>query len=278
MTPARWTCSCNSAASAAKPGCSTGLTGEQKWFRSHSTDKREFGRTWFTLYDHDGDGLEDVLTNYPDVYCVADGKSGDLRIKKQVKELVPGDGYYGSSVACDFLGDGTTQLLYCNVNAIALLKRDGTAVWKTPFDVKDPRHPNYGSDVRPAPGDADGDGRMEIFVPGMKVAGNRELHCLDAASGAMKWRLPLPTDRSMEPAVADIDGDGRDECILAIGSNVHAIGSASPDGKNGVIKWTLPLPNYLSNVAIADVLGDGKPQIVVSCGDGFVYGIGAARQ
>ncbi len=253
-----------------------GRTGAKMWFRSHSTDDREFGTTLFTIFDFNGDGCDDVLTNYPDVFCVADGRTGELLLKKHARDLLPGDPYYGSSVAYDFLGDGTTQVLYRNVNTIALLRLDGTTVWRTPFDPKDPRHPNYGSDVRVVPGDADGDGRLDLFVPGVKIGGKRELQCLDAATGALKWRLPLPGEKPTEPAVADIDGDGRDECVFTVAGDVFAVGQAPGEAAAGAVKWKLTLPNYTSSVAIADVTGDGKPQVVVSCNDGYVYGIGAA--
>jgi outer membrane protein assembly factor BamB len=255
-----------------------GRSGGKIWFRARATPERDFGHNWFTIFDYNGDGRDDVLTNQPDVFCIADGATGELLLQKHARDLLPGDPYYGSSVACDFLGDGTTQVLYRNVNIIALLRLDGAVVWRTAWDPKDPRHPNYGSDVRVVPGDADGDGKLDVFVPGVKVAGKRELHCLDATTGALKWRLVLPGgEQPTDPAVADVDSDGRDECVFTIASTVYCVG-ASSDGSSGVIKWSLPLPNYTSSVAIADATGDGQAQIIVSCSDGFVYGIGAARQ
>jgi outer membrane protein assembly factor BamB len=254
-----------------------GRSGQQKWSRSHSTDDRDFGTALFTIFDFNGDGHEDVLTNYPDVFCVADGMSGELLLKKHARDLLPGDPYYGSTIAADFLGDGATQMLFSSVKTIALLRTDCSAVWKTPFDVKDPRHPRYGSDVRVAPGDADGDGKLDLFVPGVIIDGKRELQCLNAATGELKWRLPLPSqEKPTDPAVCDIDGDGRDECVFAIASNVYCVGAAA-DGKSGAIEWSVPLPNYMSSVAVADPTGDGSAQVLVSCNDGFVYGIGGAR-
>jgi outer membrane protein assembly factor BamB len=158
---------------------------------------------------------------------------------------------------------------------MALLRLDGTAVWKTPWDEKDPCHPYHGSDVRPAPGDADADGHVDLFVPGVKCGDKRELQCRDAASGAVKWRLPL-SEHPSEPAVADIDSDGRDECLFTVATKLYCVG-ATPDGRAGQVKWTLPLPNYATGPAVADVLGDGHAQIVVGCQDGYVYGIGAAK-
>jgi outer membrane protein assembly factor BamB len=253
-----------------------GRSGAPIWSRARATPDRDFGPNWFTIFDYNGDGREDVLTNQPDVFCIADGATGGLLLQKHARDLLPCDPYYGSTVADDFLGDGTTQLLYRSAKVIALLRLEGTTIWQTPWDPKDPRHPNYGSDVRVAAGDADGDGRLELFVPGAKMAGRREFQCLNAATGALRWRIPLPgNEQPTDPAVADIDSDGRDECIFTIASNVYCIGE-SPDGKSGIVEWTLPLPNYTSSVTVADSTGDGTAQVLVSCNDGTIYGIGAA--
>jgi hypothetical protein len=95
-------------------------------------------------------------------------------------------------------------------------------------------------------------------------------------SGSLKWKLSL-NGKPTEPAVADIDSDGRDECIFTIGGNLYTVGAAD-DGQSGAIEWTLPLPSYTSSVAVADVMGDGQAQIVLSCADGYVYGVGARQQ
>jgi outer membrane protein assembly factor BamB len=250
-----------------------GRTGEPVWFRSHSTDEREFGRTWFTIFDFNRDGSEDVLTNSPDVFCVADGASGELLLKKHARDFVPGQGYFGSTVSADFLGDGSTQMLFSNANTLALLRLDGSTVWTTGFDKDDPAYPNFGSDMRPLPADVDGDERLELLVPGHKSGDGRALRCLDAATGSLKWQLPLP-GKPTEPAVADIDGDGRDECVFTIGSTLYSVG-ATDDGQSASTEWSLALPSLTSSVAVADVMGNGQAQIVLSCADGYVYGLGA---
>jgi outer membrane protein assembly factor BamB len=253
-----------------------GRTGEPVWFRSHSTDEREFGRSWFTIFDFNRDGHEDALTNCPDVFCIADGASGELLLKKHARDFVPGQGYFGSTVVTEFLGNGSEQMLFANSNTLALLEHDGSMVWTTGFDKNDPAYPNFGSDVRPNPADVDGDGRLELIVAGAKSGDQRELRCFDMNSGSLKWKLSL-NGKPTEPAVADIDSDGRDECIFTIGGNLYTVGAAD-DGQSGAIEWTLPLPSYTSSVAVADVMGDGQAQIVLSCADGYVYGVGARQQ
>jgi len=110
------------------------------------------------------------------------------------------------------------------------------------------------------------------------LAGRETL--LDAATGALKWRFPMPDESPTFPAVADIDGDGRDECVFTMGNIVYAVGAAKASPvlpPAGRIHWKLDLPGTAGPAAIADAEGNGVAQIIVACSDGHVYGIGPAR-
>src|SRR5207244_3331178 len=109
----------------------------------------------------------------------------------------------------------------------------------------------------------------------------REFQCRDAATGALKWSVPMPDEPFSFPAVADIDGDGRDECVFSMGKTIYAVGAtkggaAGSAAPSGAILWKLDLPDRAGAVTIADVGGDGSARIVVGCADGHVYGIGPA--
>ena len=84
----------------------------------------------------------------------------------------------------------------------------------------------------------------------------------------------MPDQPLTFPAVADINGDGRDECIFTIGDTIYTVGATGANA--GAVLWTHKLPDRLGPVTVADVAGDGTAQIVVSCADGYVYGIGGA--
>src|SRR5262249_29639831 len=133
----------------------------------------------------------------------------------------------------------------------------------------------------------DGDGKLELLSPGhSRGVGSRaqEFRCYDAATGQLKWVLPLPgscfppnhgeyPDSPTAPASADIDGDGRDEAVFRIGKTLYAVGAAR-GGQSGEVRWTLEFPELVGPASIADVDGDGRAEIVVVCADGHVYGIG----
>jgi hypothetical protein len=237
--------------------------------KSRSVPGRQFGRYLMTMYDFDGDGLEDALQTFSDLFCVAEGRTGNFLKAERASKFVPGGGYYGSAIVTDFLGNGDEQLLFSSAEVVALLERNGKRIWHGDL--------GRGSEVRAGVGNADGDGAMDLFVIANRD-GKREFQCWDATTGKTNWTLPLPAGNTKptDPATADIDGDGRDECIFTMGNTVYAVG-AQEDGQSGKIEWTLSMPGNLSPVAIADVKGDGVAQIVVSCADGTVYGIGDAK-
>jgi len=265
-----------------------GRTGNQLWHRTKGSRARgDYGRAcggnWPAVTDYDGDGLDDVILTFPDGVFVMNGATGEPMLDVSTCNGVFPDGtaMYAIPVVADFLGVGASQLLYgaCSY-AFGVVSRDGKLIWWTGPSAGTPA-------VLPGIGDADGDGKLEVFGPGFRrEAGLRaqDFHCYDAATGRLKWKLALPgecfgSNVQVYPgsptvsATADIDGDGREECIFAIEKTLYAI-SATADGSAGEIKWTLDFPSRIGPAAVADAVGDGSASLVVVCEDGNVCGIG----
>ncbi len=248
-----------------------GRTGEPVWQRTQGRRSRDFGRTWMAMYDFDGDQLEDVLNIYPDMFCVARGTDGSLFVAEESHKYVDIYAYYADMIAADFLRRDRPQVLYSHEFVTCLLTGQGQRIWKI-----DHPHPGGWRNMV-GWGDADGDGQMELFFPGAVGQQGREFQCRDAASGDLQWRLSLPDEPPTWPAVADVNGDGRDECVFTMGRALYAVGIAAHGDATtptGSVLWRLDLPSTAGPVAIADMQGTGKVQIVVTCADGFVYGIG----
>ncbi|QEH31770.1 FG-GAP repeat protein [Aquisphaera giovannonii] len=261
-----------------------GRDGRQVWHRTQGANaagnQRACGGSWMAAFDQDGDGRDDALCLYPDVVSAFDGPSGRLLLDRHTNRDVFKDVWvmYAVPAAADFLRRGRPQVLYGgNATMFALLAADGSPIW---------RHgPTPGwPDVLPGIGDLDGDGAIELLSVGHRrpPGPGQEVRCYDAATGRLEWTLPLagldPTSEAsppMAPATADLDGDGRDEAVVALGRTLLAVGT-SPDGKSGAVRWSLPFPDPLGPPAIADTLGDGTAEVVVTCGDGNVYGVGGA--
>jgi outer membrane protein assembly factor BamB len=246
-----------------------GRDGATVWEQKHGRTGRDFGRWWMAMYDFDGDRLDDILNIYPDMFCVARGTDGKLLVAEESVKYVDIYAYYADCLVADLLGAGEPQVLYLHESVTALLEGNGRRVWKL-----DHPHPQDWRN-QAAFGDLDGDGRLELCFPGAMGDAGREFQCRDAATGALKWCAAMPDEALTFPAAADINGDGRDECVLTIADTLYAVGATGPD--SGGVLWTHTLPGRLGPVAVADVLGGGQVQIVVSCADGYVYGIGAVR-
>lgn len=250
-----------------------GRTGETIWRQSKGRSGRDFGRAWMAIADFDGDGLDDILNIYPDMFCIARGRDGKLLVAEESHKYVDVYAYYADMLVADFLNKGAPQVLYAHEFVTSLLTAKGERIWKV-----DHPHP-IGWRNQAAWGDVDGDGRFEFLFPSAMGEKGREFQCRDAATGTLKWRFPMPDQTSTFPAVADIDGDGRDECVFTMGNTIYAVGAArgSPASTPaGAILWKLDLPGTAGPVAIAHVDGNGVAQIIVGCGDGRVYGIGPA--
>ncbi len=105
--------------------------------------------------------------------------------------------------------------------------REGRAelLWRT--------EPNDGASGLPAIGDADGDGQLEIGVPGCRDG----FRCLDAATGKVLWSVPPQGVGASNCVAADINGDGLEEFLYANGSRLLAV--AKRPGVSDAIIWQL---------------------------------------
>ncbi len=97
--------------------------------------------------------------------------------------------------------DNRRELFVGVQDGLCCLDPDGTVIWRTTGDavVHVPRV-----------ADLDGDGRLEV------IAGtNRgDLLCLEAATGALRWRVEAGNMPEDPPGLADLDGDGVLDVVL----------------------------------------------------------------
>ena len=123
--------------------------------------------------------------------------------------------------------------------------------------------------------DIDGDGSLEI------LAGSYSIQCLDAATGALKWRFPVGSDRNATTdglgltlrtwpglSVGDIDGDGHKEIVAGHGSSILHQGSVAVYDENGYFKpgWPQSLPDEVYSIAVSDLDNDGTMEIAAGVG------------
>lgn len=121
--------------------------------------------------------------------------------------------------------------------------------------------------------DLDGDGQLEILAASYSVM------CLDAATGAVKWRFPVGQDRSAttngvgltmrtwsDLYVGDVDGDGYPEIVA--GHGLGNKGSVAVYDRNGYFKagWPKSLPAEVCSIEVYDLDGDGTMEIIAGIG------------
>jgi outer membrane protein assembly factor BamB len=237
--------------------------GRVVWQREGGPHERRSSCVW----DVNGDGCDDLVHSHFFDLIALDGKTGATLWYQGGR--VPG--YHLAAVA-DVDGSGKPSLLLSG-GYMALYRFDlqGQEIWRTP-----PLDYNAGSAA--AIGGTDGDGVAELGV-----AFTDRFACYNAATGQLKWSLPLP-GKGSDVAAADVDGDGRMEFVFGCADGkLYAVGTApetdlpSAAGISGRVLWHMDLGAPVGPPTVADVDGDGLAEILVSTSDGWLYALGAPK-
>lgn len=138
-----------------------------------------------------------------------------------------------------------------------------------------------------AVGDLDGDGEPEIvigaythagFPPGLPTVDGGGIMWVLSRTGAVKPGWPRVFDLHIDssPALGDLDGDGDLEIVVGTGHEPGAtagrkVYAMHHDGTD-VASWPVSTGAYVwPSPALADLDGNGLPEVIVSCEDGKLY-------
>jgi len=122
--------------------------------------------------------------------------------------------------------------------------------------------------IGPLAADLNGDGKMEIVVTGNTTKSLVRIWALRGTDGSILWSRDLPSAWPQDPGhtpfeIADLNKDGLPEIVISANTLTVAL-----HGNDGSTYWEARAPSFGNWPAIADVDGDGYPEVFVCSGMG----------
>jgi len=231
------------------------------------------------LGDINTNGTEEMYLGHYDFAEILEGLAVD-RIKKF---SVPQNSF--NPFSSDFTGNGSVEV-FANQRRGGqkqLFDIEGNEIWKIDTSWEEDSLYQY---YTPYPGIAkiDSDEGFDLVLGG-KFG---DVSAYSGADGSVLWRKCLNNGTVTDISVSviptstlcsgttlsnivtgDIDGDGLDDFVVG-----DKLGNLYVVDINGELLWTMKFDGVLGNPVLADVNGDGKIEILVGAGDGFLYAIG----
>lgn len=170
--------------------------------------------------------------------------------------------------------DGKPDLLVCGftANRVSVMRNQsspGSFNFAPKFDLV-----FQGATRCIATGDFDGDGKIDIAVVDNGINGVR-IFRNTSVPGTLSFSAPIDVaaSGSYQLAAGDINGDGKMDLVYGSGNTIGVLRNTSTAVGNISFATAQTFNNayYLTGVAIADVDGDGRPDVGTSCpGDNLV--------
>jgi len=157
----------------------------------------------------------------------------------------------------------TVFTIFCSLLLISKVNAQSPTI-KWWYDVNDA---SFGQS---AAGDIDGDGKLEIVFGCYR--NDSSVYALNAEDGSLLWKYNTHSSgaegcNDVAPIIYDVDGDGNLEVILPSSCNPKTF---CFDGATEAVKWVCNTRGSDSPPTIADIDGDGVPEILHGEFGGYV--------
>ena len=228
------------------------------------------GGYWYTIFDWDADGNEDMFNTWFGQFFALSGLSGRYVFNYDPAYYFDRWTPYGMGWAGSLLDNGKIQTIYSHPEQghLMLWERNWVTGWSfmdvLKFDLQFHRkYPGRVGATMPALGDFDGDGKNELAFPAQKG-----VNCFDMTTGNLQWYYP---NISGELVSCDIDYDGIDEILISGGNKITCI-KYNPKSQFAEALWDYSFPESIGALALTGY--DKGIQIIAVCDDGFIYSLG----
>jgi hypothetical protein len=237
------------------------------------------------IVDLDGDGLKDIL--------VCDGKRNRVTWIRQVKLGVFEEQDIGDPVAgpahvevADLNGDGHLDVLVSSMGVIppsnaktgsvVVLVNDGANHFTNRVLLENVARVTY-----LAAADLNHDGKLDLVVGQFGYLQGEVRWMENLGNWEFKSHQLLDLPGTIHAPVADLNGDGNLDIVALVAQDseeVHAFfGDGHGNFRDRVLYGSTNKDYGSSGLSIADINGDGKPDIVYTNGDGFDYATPGSR-
>jgi hypothetical protein len=221
---------------------------------------QDAGHVPVSVTDINNDGIKDIVADWGVFCCYGGTVLIDGRTKSIIWQKWLGDRGYLTALL-DIDNDGVYEIMGGGgaYSIWYLLDIYGNLIWQIPF---------WGwTESRPAIGDIDGDGKLEIAItsgawpPGV-------FYIFDARTGATKFSMYLPRGSYSAPVMGDIDGDGKDEVVVVDGTSAPTTVRVV---KNYSILWERTISYYGATIGgtpiLSDLNNDGILDVIVGASE-----------
>jgi uncharacterized protein (DUF2141 family) len=228
------------------------------------------------IADVNADGKPDLLTaNYIGTVGVLLGTGTGTFLTAVTYNVSNG---VSSVAVADVNGDGKPDLLAATIMGVGVLLGNGDGTFKTSTNYRTSAN---GGPTSVAVADVNGDGKLDLL--GTNFGDNSAGVLLGNGNGTFQTAVTYSTGGTNSPnaiAVADVNGDSKLDLLTASsGVSVGAVGVLLGNGNGtfqSVASYALGIVGRgitLTGIAVADVNGDSKPDVLASNSSDSVVGV-----